>query len=369
MMKEPQLQDILDTLIRQDACFAVYRLPNEHSLRFVMQQSDAPVTLTDFEALGCHKGFVIAPFRISETSPLLVIRPDCTSLSELGLSEMPPCNRSIDSSEKESHEERDQSKDADKALYSRLFERFHKPLVEGEMKKLVLSRNRKIDRPEHFSAGQAFLRAMNKYPHSYVYLFHTPKTGTWLGSTPEMLLTGAKEEWHTVALAGTRYPNANGNGITWDDKNLREQHLVSSYILKQLSGFHITSEMNGPYTIKAGNLAHLRTDFSFSLPDKKVIGKLLKSLHPTPAVSGLPKEEAYRFINENEEQDRQYYSGFLGMLNSEDETALYVNLRCMQIGKKSLTLFAGGGLLASSSLENEWEETEHKLKTMLNIVE
>lgn len=366
-MKEPPIHDILDTLIGEDACFAVYRLPNENSLRFVLQQSGNPATLSDFDALGCHKGFVIAPFRISHSSPLLVIRPDWTSLSALDLSGIQLSTSPMKPSATFSHEALYKSGDADKALYSRLFERFHKPLVNDEMKKLVLSRNRKIERPDNFSAGQAFLRATSKYPHSYVYLFHTPQTGTWLGSTPEMLLTGSKEEWHTVALAGTRYPN--GSDVTWDDKNLREQHLVSSYILKQLSGFQIANEMNGPYTIKAGNLAHLRTDFSFAIRDKTIIGKLLKSLHPTPAVSGLPKEEAYQFINEHEEQDRQYYSGFLGMLDPEDETSLYVNLRCMRIGKKSLTLFAGGGLLASSSLENEWEETEHKLRTMLHIVE
>jgi isochorismate synthase len=96
---------------------------------------------------------------------------------------------------------------------------------------------------------------------------------------------------------------------------------------------------------------------------------LLQALHPTPAVSGLPKEEAFRFIEENEGYDRLYYSGFLGMLDAERETGIYVNLRCMHIAHDSLTLFAGGGLLASSSLEDEWEETEYKLKTMLDILE
>ncbi len=188
-----------------------------------------------------------------------------------------------------------------------------------------------------------------------------------MGSTPELLLQGTKEEWHTVALAGTRY--LNDGVVTWDDKNLREQHLVTSYILKQLSSFHITPEINGPYTVEAGSLAHLRTDFSFTLTNRPKPGTLLKALHPTPAVSGLPKEEAYRFIREHEEQNRLYYTGFIGMLDRKGDTDMYVNLRCMLIEKKSLTLFAGSGLLASSSLEDEWEETEQKLKTMLDIID
>ncbi|WP_298653236.1 isochorismate synthase [uncultured Proteiniphilum sp.] len=348
---------ILDALIEQDECFAIFRLPHETSPRFVMQTSGTPSVLRDIDDLNGQKGFVIAPFRITTESPVLVIRADHTSLPQLHIA-IPN-----DPQEKGN---RKKYKSNGKTGYSRLFRRFHEPLVNGEMKKLVLSRSKTIDREGTFSPGRSFFNAVEKYPHSYVYLFHTPQSGTWLGSTPEILLTGTKSEWHTVALAGTRFPNS--GAVMWDDKNLREQHLVTSYLLNRLSFFHVTPEINGPYTIKAGDLAHLRTDFSFHLPDTSKLGTLLKTLHPTPAVSGLPKNEAYRFIQDNEGYDRLYYSGFLGMLDTEGETDIYVNLRCMHIEKNSLTLFAGGGLLASSSLDDEWEETEHKLETMLDIL-
>lgn len=347
---------ILDALIEQNASFAIFRLPYETYPRFVMQTSGTPSVLWDIDDLNGQQGFVIAPFRTSVASPLLVIRPDRTTLPEVDISvQKYPY-------EKENHNHQNK----DKTEYSRLFSRFHKPLASGEMKKLVLSRSKTIHREETFSPGRSFFNAVKKYPHSYVYLFHTPQSGTWMGSTPEILLTGSKSEWHTVALAGTRYPNS--DNVTWDDKNLREQHLVTSYLLKQLSSFHITPEINGPYTIKAGNLAHLKTDFTFNLPDTSKPGTLLKALHPTPAVLGLPKNEAYQFIQDNEGHDRLYYTGFLGMLDTEGETGIYVNLRCMHIEKNSLTLFVGSGLLASSSLDDEWEETEHKLRTMLDII-
>jgi isochorismate synthase len=41
----------------------------------------------------------------------------------------------------------------------------------------------------------------------------------------------------------------------------------------------------------------------------------------------------------------------------------------MHIEKNLLTLFAGSGLLVSSSLDDEWEENEHKLEVMLNILQ
>ncbi|SCD21334.1 isochorismate synthases [Proteiniphilum saccharofermentans] len=357
-MTEQHSYRILDVLIEQDAYFAIFRLPHETAPRFVMQTSGTPSILRDIEELNEQQGFVIAPFRTNATSPLIVIRPDRTTFPEVNISIRK------DGQEK-AYLQKHISKN--KVEYSYLFDRFHKPLANGELKKLVLSRSKIIDRKDTFSPGRSFFNAVEKYPHSYVYLFHTPQSGTWLGSTPEILLRGVRDEWHTVALAGTRYPNS--GTVTWDDKNLREQHLVTSYLLKQLSSFHITPEINGPYTIKAGNLAHLRTDFSFNLPETPKPGTLLKALHPTPAVSGLPKDEAYRFIQHNEEQDRLYYSGFLGMLDTEGETDIYVNLRCMHIEKNLLTLFAGSGLLVSSSLDDEWEETEHKLEVMLNILQ
>jgi isochorismate synthase len=52
----------------------------------------------------------------------------------------------------------------------------------------------------------------------------------------------------------------------------------------------------------------------------------------------------------------------------DSKTDLYVNLRCMKIEAGELKLFAGSGLLPSSSRETEWKETEEKLKTMRGIL-
>ena len=81
-----------------------------------------------------------------------------------------------------------------------------------------------------------------------------------------------------------------------------------------------------------------------------------------------PKEAAYRFILANEGYDRSYYSGFIGRLDPDGKTGLYVNLRCMHIGNDSLTLYAGGGLLPSSDLKDEWLETEKKMQTLKRLL-
>jgi isochorismate synthase len=195
-------------------------------------------------------------------------------------------------------------------------------------------------------------------------LFHTPQTGTWIGSTPEILLSGKGNEWFTVALAGTQ-PILNGKlPETWSEKKREEQQLVTDYIRDRLLSFNICPEESGPYTIQAGELAHLKTDFRFSLSGNQNLGELIDA-----AVCGIPKEKAFRFINDNEGYDRRYYSGFTGRLNTDEQTDLYVNLRCMQVEENHLLLYAGGGLLASSDLHEEWLEIENKLMTMFRIIE
>lgn len=346
----------LDFLIENDASFAIFRLPDKSEPQFVMQCEGQPELIFDIEDISNKKGFVIAPFRISEETPIILIRRDCSNLDEVETTTNNINKIAI----------KEKFSNINRSEYNKLFNKFYQPLSDGTLQKIVLSRSKSISKNRSFSPGETFFRAMDKYKHSYVYLIHTPLSGTWLGSTPEMLLTGSENLWQTVALAGTRYPNK-GN-VSWDDKNLREQHLVTSYLLNQLAKFNINPEINGPYTTRAANLAHLRTDLVFKLTETVDLGKLIKSLHPTPAVSGLPKEDAYRYIEEHEGYNRKYYTGFLGMIDMDNETNIYVNLRCMEIGKSLLTLFSGSGLVLSSTSKDEWKETEQKLKTMANIV-
>lgn len=366
------IQNLLDCLTRSRLSFALYRLPWTDECYFVLQQSGDVEQLADIRELNKKKGFVMAPFLQSDHHPLIVIRPDITAYDWDEISEAISSLECADAllTCKNQTEKLSPfvSEETDKERYTQAFERFITPLQKKHFQKLVLSRSSTKHINDDFSPLAAFVRACNNYPRMMIYLCHTPVSGTWVGSTPEILLSGHGKEWHTVALAGTMPMQNEVMPMDWDKKNQDEQGYVADYIRRIIKKFGNKMNEKGPYTARAGQLVHLKTDFYFLLKNTDNIGNLLQELHPTPAVCGLPKEDAFRFILENEGYDRSYYSGFIGWLDTKGHTDLYVNLRCMEIKPGETTLYAGGGILASSEIESEWTETGDKMNTMKSIL-
>lgn len=372
-MKTPDKHIIqkIDSLIHSPYCFALYRLPWTDECTLVLQMNDEAETLNDIRDLNEKQGFVIAPFNLTKDCPLTLIRPDVvasgwdTIEKELNFKEE---SATLQDEKCDFPQHKVPLYQNSQDIYQNVFERFIQPLQKKTFKKLVLSRSENHPIAKDFSPLTAFIKACNSYPRMMIYLCHTKQTGTWLGCTPEILLSGQEKNWHTVALAGTMPMQGEIMPDNWSKKNKEEQSLVAEYIRKIIKNYGSKVEEKGPYTARAGQLVHLKSDFRFLLKDTKSLGNLLNELHPTPAVCGLPKTETYRFITENEGYERKYYSGIIGWLDPNGQTDLYVNLRCMEIHNEEATLYAGGGILASSDMASELEETNEKMKTIINIL-
>jgi len=371
-LPDKHTHQLIDGLTRGDFSFALYRLPWTDECYLILQTSEGVETLKDISKLNGKKGFVIAPFCQTEEHPITLIRPDITAfdwdeITQALSSLKKPEN--ILTSKKQSTAPIKQLNETERYdRYYAAFRRFMEPLKEKKFKKLVLSRPAFCPITEEFSPLETFVKACNDYPRMMIYLCHAPITGTWLGSTPEVLLSGSAKNWKTVALAGT-LPIVDGVEPTeWNSKNKEEQAIVAEYVRKIIKKHGSKMTEKGPYTARAGQLVHLKTDFLFQLKETGHLGDLLKELHPTPAICGLPKTEAYQFITENEGYDRRYYTGFIGWMDPEGQTDLYVNLRCMEIRSTEAKLYAGGGILPSSEVRAEWEETSAKMRTMKNLL-
>ena len=353
--------------------FAIYRLPLSDRCIKVEQTVGEPEEMPSLASLNGRRGFVVTPFAASKDCPVLLIRPDKTT--SIAVSELPD---SADTATPKAT-----LTEADRTVYAADFQRFHSQILAGNFQKIVLSRCATAVAVSKPSLLQLFSRACRMYPRMFVALVSTARSGTWLTATPEILLKGERGLWETMALAGTMslsddqlsFDNppvsmgeSDDKGIDWSAKNIREQRFVASYIAESIAPFAANMTEKGPYTVRAGNLVHLRSDFSFTLPHAEQLGNLLDALHPTPAVCGLPKRSTLQFILDNETIPRRYYSGIIGPIDADGLTNLCVSLRCMEIISDKYRLYAGGGLVDASTETAEWLETEAKMGTMGSVI-
>ena len=353
--------------------FALYRLPHADSYTRVEGEVAEYQSCAQLNGVS---GFVVAPFEVRPDQPIVVIQSlECSVQSVECRTESLEFATAIPSAEgtAAAHSTLHTQHSTLNESYAIDFANFHSQLRQGTFRKIVLARCADEPTPAAIDPEALFLRACRLYPRMFIALVHTPQSGTWLTATPEILLEGRGREWRTIALAGTMRLEGDqlrgeGESTTWSTKNIEEQRIVATYIAECLEQFTADFSEQGPRTVRAANLVHLRSDFTFTLPDSRHIGDLLQALHPTPAVCGLPKREAFRFIVGNERTPRRYYSGFMGMLDPQAETHLYVSLRCMNIDGARCHLYAGGGLLKESTSEQEWQETEAKLETIRRLI-
>ncbi|MCH6199941.1 chorismate-binding protein [Aquiflexum sp. LQ15W] len=236
----------------------------------------------------------------------------------------------------------------------------------GILHKIVPARIKKIKLGSEFDLIKSFNQLVRSYPNAFVNFFHIPEVGTWIGASPEILIQTKGDEFYTMSLAGTQKAQGENplKSAAWTQKEIEEQALVSRYIVDCFKKIRLREyDEHGPKTVLAGNLLHLRSDFKVNMKSTNFpqLGTvMLQLLHPTSAVCGMPRTAALDFLQKNESFKRSFYAGFIGPVNVEDETSIYVNLRTARLVDGYAVLYAGAGITEDSVPEKEWEETEMK---------
>ncbi len=365
------LYNLQTTCLKRRIPFVSFRLPIETEITTLVQYQSFPQKISSLDEIGENSGFVISPFFENEKHGTYFLKPDVIALSteiQASLISMLRSNSNFLTSKTSninnlnSTSKRDFKNQVNSAV---------KRINTGKFQKVVLSKIRIIKSSDEFNTSAFFLKLCQKYPHAFVYLIQIPEVGCWLGATPEPLLKTEHESLKTVSLAGTQI--ATGAAVEtyrWSAKEIEEQRIVTDFVEQTLRSSGISKvHKTGPKNYQAANLIHLKTTFEFSKNDTNSrLSALLKALHPTPSVGGLPKSDALNFILKNEKHDRSYYSGFLGPIQINKETNIFVNLRCLQLIDNHFVIYSGAGITNSSVAENEWEETENKMMTMTNVI-
>jgi len=355
---------------KQKIPFVSFRLPLNREITTLVQHHSLPEKLETLHNLHNRNGFIVAPFTESGIHSTYFLQPDCVffsnDIADIYLEKLVANNRFID------------LPDNKNSLHTTSYKEFTdnvatavSAMKSNEFQKVVLSKVRFESLPENFDAENFFLKLCQKYPHAFVYLMQLPEVGCWIGATPEPLLTIEGETVKTVSLAGTQIATELETAdYRWSSKEIEEQGIVTNFVEQTLRSLQIPDIVKtGPENYRAANLIHLKTIFEFPLNDtEKRFSDLINALHPTPSVGGLPKNEAHRFILANEKHDRSYYTGYFGPVNINGRTDIFVNLRCLQLFDKEFVLYSGAGITASSIPENEWEETDNKMMTLMNVM-
>ncbi|MFP5470313.1 MAG: chorismate-binding protein [Bacteroidia bacterium] len=328
--------------------FALFRLPNSNEAKLIIQPKNIPLKRIPISEIDKHHGFVVSEFLSGGFCYLLEgNKNSINNLSKI----------IFNADLQELKENVNNSKEDYLIKVNHYINSF-----KENFKKAIFSRNKKANLPTGFSIINAFDFLCKKHPNALVYVHHSKEFGLWMGATPEVLIQQQSEVFTTMSLAGTQPFSEN---IIWTDKEREEQQLVTDYIEQILVSQNIFFSKSPTDIVKAGNVAHLKT--LFTLQKGFDLGALIAQLHPTPAVCGLPKDEALELINKTENYKRSLYTGFIGEIG--ESINLYVNLRCMQLFKNKALIYVGGGITQHSNPEKEWAETELKSQTMMEVLD
>lgn len=246
----------------------------------------------------------------------------------------------------------------------------------GVYDKIVLARTIHAEASRPISDTRLVHHLRREYPNCYSFLLQFPNTASFVGSTPERLVSIQSGFLNTEGLAGSipRGQSATDDAILekrllLSDKDQDEHRFVVDSIMSRLRVF--TSEIHttpAPGIRKFTNVQHLYTPISARLPEGTDPFDVIESLHPTPAVGGAPRQSALQGIPELEGFRRGWYAGPVGWINTNGRGEFSVAIRSGLINEERATFYAGCGIVEGSDPDNEWSETELKLIPMMTAL-
>ena len=246
----------------------------------------------------------------------------------------------------------------------------------GEFTKIVLARAQEFasDQPLHP------LRVLNglrqRFPDCYAFSLANGRGQSFIGASPERLVRVSKGVLETEALAGSIRRGAGASEdaalagtLLRSEKDRREHQHVLAAITARLEHLGLAPEYAAePGLRRLANVQHLHTPIRAALPENVRLLAVLAALHPTPAVGGSPLAAAVAAIRGLENFPRGLYAGALGWSNARGGGEFFVGLRSALVAGGAARVYAGAGIVAGSTPEKEFAETELKFKAMLEAL-
>lgn len=249
-------------------------------------------------------------------------------------------------------------------------------IARGDYSKVVLARARRLTTPEEFHPLGVLNHLRQHYPACYAFSIANGHGQSFIGASPERLVRVAGDRMHTEALAGSapRGESASedaalARALLLSEKDQREHRLVLESILHQLADLGLKLEHAGqPRVLGLANVQHLHLPISATLPEGVHILDLVARLHPTPAVGGSPRGAALAALSRLEAFGRGLYAGPQGWVDHRGGGEFFVGIRSALVDGCTATVYAGAGIVAGSTPEKEFAETELKFKALIEAL-
>lgn len=246
-------------------------------------------------------------------------------------------------------------------------------IERGDFQKIVLARAKDLSLQHALHPLRVLNDLRQRFPACYSFSIGDGRGRSFIGASPERLVRVSRGRLETEALAGSARRGASASedaalahALLRSEKDLREQRLVLESIARRLAPLGVEVDLNvRPGLRRLANVQHLSTPIQAVLPSGVRLLDALAVLHPTPAVGGSPREAVLDQIRELEGFPRGLYAGALGWLNARDGGEFFVGIRSALIDGSHARVYAGAGIVAGSTPEQEFAETELKFDALL----
>jgi menaquinone-specific isochorismate synthase len=248
-------------------------------------------------------------------------------------------------------------------------------LKEDHLKKVVLARELRLSFDHPVMAEGVLANLYRQQRESFIFVFES-NGDCFVGATPERLVKKQANNVYSTCLAGSiprgkseEEDQVLGDKLLNDQKNLLEHGYVVEMIKEALE--ESCEEIilpDKPQLMRIRDIQHLYTPVIGKCHKDASLLLLVERLHPTPALGGLPKQEAVEKIREVEELDRGFYAAPLGWVDYRGNGEFAVSIRSGLIQGQEASLFAGCGVVADSDAESEYQETRLKFRPMLRAL-
>ncbi len=228
-----------------------------------------------------------------------------------------------------------------------------------------------------FDGVRSLQTLRQNHPDCTVFSVGNGRGQSFIGASPERLLSIRENRLTTDALAGSAPRGVTPTGDTQlaqtllnSEKERYEHQVVVDFLLAQLRSLGLTPQCAAePQLMRLFHIQHLYTPISARLKPHRISPlEVVRRLHPTPAVAGVPRRQACDLIRQQETFDRGLYAAPIGWIDTAGNSEFIVGIRSALIDGCNARLYAGAGIVSGSQPDRELAEIKLKLRSLLNAL-